>query len=74
MSANGCPAKRSEVLRHDTAECFSDVERAAVGIALAAGEVPNGATQAHFDALKEHYTPRQIAQITGRCGSPLLGF
>ena len=55
--------KRSEVLCYDTAECFSDAERAAIGVALAAGEVPNGATQTHFDALKEHYTPRQIAQI-----------
>jgi len=55
--------KRSQVLQYDTAECFSDAERAAIGVALAAGEVPNGATQAHFDALKEHYTARQITQI-----------
>ena len=55
--------KRAQVLRYETAECFSDAERAVVAVALAAGEVPNGAAQGHFDALGEHFTPRQITQI-----------
>jgi AhpD family alkylhydroperoxidase len=55
--------KRAQVLRYETAKCFSDAERAVVAVALAAGEVPNGAAQGHFDALGEHFTPRQITQI-----------
>ena len=55
--------KRSQVLNYESADCFSDAERAVIALALAAGQVPNGATQEHFDGLKIHYTPRQIAQI-----------
>ena len=56
--------KRAQVLSYETAECFSDAERAAIALALAAGEVPNAATQQHFDALSEHFSSRQITQIT----------
>lgn len=55
--------KRSQVLNYESADCFSDAERAVIALALAAGQVPNGATQEHFDGLKNHYTSRQIAQI-----------
>jgi len=51
------------VLNYAEADCFSDAERAVVGLALAAGQVPNGAEQSHFDALKAHFSHRQIAQI-----------
>ena len=34
-----------------------------IALALAAGEVPNGAAQMHFDALGKHFTARQITQI-----------
>ena len=56
--------KRAQVLLYDTADCFSDAERAVIALALAAGEVPNAATQHHFDALSEHFSKRQITQIT----------
>lgn len=55
--------KLLQVLNYAEADCFSDAERAVVGLALAAGQVPNGAEQSHFDALKEHFSHRQIAQI-----------
>ena len=40
--------KRSQVLNFERAACFSDAERAVVALALAAGEVPNRAAQAHL--------------------------
>ena len=55
--------KRIQVLNYETAECFSAAERAAIGLALAAGQVPNGANQEHFDELKKHYSSRQIVQL-----------
>ena len=55
--------KLLHVLNYAEADCFSDAERAVVGLALAAGQVPNGAEQSHFDALKAYFSHRQIAQI-----------
>ena len=55
--------KLLQVLNYAEADCFSDAERAVVGLALAAGQVPNGAEQSHFDALKAQFSHRQIAQI-----------
>jgi alkylhydroperoxidase family enzyme len=55
--------KLLQVLNYAEADCFSEAERAVVGLALAAGQVPNGAEQGHFDALKVHFSHRQIAQI-----------
>ena len=56
--------KRAQVLLYESADCFSDAERAAIALALAAGEVPNAATQQHFDAMSEHFSKRQITQMT----------
>ena len=55
--------KRAQVLAYEKAECFSEAERAAIALALAAGEVPNGASQQHFDALAKHFSQRQVVQI-----------
>ena len=33
------------MLLYESADCFSDAERAAIALALAAGEVPNAATR-----------------------------
>ncbi|MEM7080057.1 MAG: carboxymuconolactone decarboxylase family protein [Pseudomonadota bacterium] len=60
------------VMTYETAACYSAAERALIGVALAAGEVPNGADDAHFSALAEHFTERQIVQIVGVIG--LFGF
>lgn len=56
--------KRAQVLLYESADCFSDAERAAIALALAAGEVPNAVTQQHFDAVSEHFSKRQITQMT----------
>ena len=56
-------AKFADVLNYADDPLFSPAERAAVGLALAAGAVPNEATPAHFDALAEHFDSRQIVQI-----------
>jgi uncharacterized peroxidase-related enzyme len=42
---------------------FSPAERAAIRLAFKAGRQPNEATQADFDALKQHYDEGQIVEI-----------
>lgn len=56
-------AKIAKVWEYQDSELFSDAERAAFDLALAAGQVPNAASQAEFDALKQHYSDRQIVEI-----------
>ena len=53
----------SSILNFETSPAFSEPERAVVGLALAAGQVPNESDASHFQALKAHYTERQIVQI-----------
>jgi AhpD family alkylhydroperoxidase len=57
--------KLAEILHFETSPLFSDAERAAIAIAFAAGQVPNEATESHFQALTAHYSDRQITQIVG---------
>jgi len=47
----------------ETSELFNDAERAALRVALHAGMVPNAVEGAQFEALKEHYSDRQITEI-----------
>lgn len=61
-----------DLMNYETAACYSPAQRALIGLALAAGEIPNGATDAHFTALGEYYNQRQIVQIVGVIG--LFGF
>lgn len=42
---------------------FSDAERAALDLALAAGSVPNQATDEHFEALRVHFDEDEIVEI-----------
>ena len=46
-----------------TSDLFDDSERAALDLALHAGMVPNGATEAHFEALRAHFSEREIVEI-----------
>ncbi len=55
--------KRERVLDAESADCFSDAERAAVAMALAAGQLPNEATPEHFKRLAKHYNHRQVTQL-----------
>lgn len=51
---------------------FSDAERVALELALAAGQVPNGADDALFTRLRAHWSEEQILEIVGVAG--LFGF
>ena len=57
--------KLDQILSFETHPGYSEAERAVVALALAAGEVPNGATDAQFESLKAHFSERQIVQIVG---------
>ena len=51
------------MLNYETATCFSAAERAAIGLALAAGQVPNASDSEHFAQLRPHFSERQQVQI-----------
>jgi len=51
---------------------FSEAERAALALAQAAASLPNRATQAHFDALKPHFSEAEICEIVATIS--LFGF
>ncbi len=57
------PAKLAVIWEYETSELFDDAERAALRIAQGSGSVPNAATDAMFDAAREHYTDDQLAAI-----------
>lgn len=61
--AGGDAEKIARVWEYQTSDLFDDAERAALDLALAGGQVPNGATDAHFDELKKHYSNKQIVEI-----------
>ena len=64
--------KLNEVLNFADSAVYSSAEKAVIDIAMAAGQVPNGTESAHFDALKEHFSQRQIVQIVATIS--LFGF
>jgi uncharacterized peroxidase-related enzyme len=47
----------------ETSALFSDAERAALRLARDAALTPNAATREHFEALRRHYTERQIVDL-----------
>lgn len=57
--------KLARILEYETHPAFSDAERAVVGLALAAGRVPNEAGPEHFAAAREYFNDRQLVQIVG---------
>ncbi len=64
--------KVAKVWEYQTSNLFSDAERAALDLALAAGQSPNAAQDAHFKALRNHYNEREIVEIVGAIS--VLGF
>lgn len=48
---------------YETSDLFSEAERAALSLAQAAGSVPNQTTDAHFDALKAHFSEDEITEL-----------
>ena len=61
--AGGDAEKIAKVWEYQTSDLFTDAERAALDLALAGGQVPNAATDAHFAELKKHYSNKQIVEI-----------
>lgn len=55
-----------------TSPLFSAAERAALNLALAAGQSPNAATDTHFAQLRQHFTEPAILEIVGMIA--LFGF
>jgi alkylhydroperoxidase family enzyme len=61
-SKNGVSAEKLDaVWSYETSPLFSDAERAAMSLALAAGQ--NMVTDADFEALRRHFNERQLAEI-----------
>jgi uncharacterized peroxidase-related enzyme len=59
----GTPDRVEAVWEFETSPLFNDAERAALRLALAAGSVPNAATDEHFEELRRYYSEEQIVHI-----------
>jgi uncharacterized peroxidase-related enzyme len=58
-------AKVAAVWDYQTSPLYSPAERAALDLAVAAGTVPNSATDEMFTELKKYWTEEQIVEIVG---------
>lgn len=58
-------ARVAAVWEYQTSDLFTPAECAALDLALAAGQQPNGATDAHFARLNAHFDQQQIMEIMG---------
>ena len=56
-------AKIEAVWEFERSPLFSEAERAALRLAAAAGLAPNGATDRHFEELREHFSESEIVEI-----------
>ena len=66
------PEKEEALWEFETSPLFSDAERAALRVALGAGQVPNAVSDADFAALKEHFDDTQIVELVAVIG--MYGF
>lgn len=57
-------AKIAAIMEYETSGEFTEAEKAALDLAYHAAQVPNMATQAHFDRLAAHFDEGQIVEIT----------
>lgn len=57
------PEKLDALLHYDSSPLYSAAERAVLALAFAAGQVPNESQAGHFEALRDHFSERQIVQI-----------
>lgn len=58
-------AKLDALWSFETSDLFSPAEKAALDLALAAGSVPNQATDEQFETLRSHYSEDEIVEIVG---------
>jgi len=72
VDAGAAAEKLHDVLRYEESDLFSAAEKSLIALALAAGQTPNDVTEAHFRALRPHFSERQIVQIVAVIG--LFGF
>lgn len=56
-------AKLEAVWSFETDDRFTDAERAALTLARDAAQIPNLATDGHFEELRQHFDETQIVQI-----------
>ena len=66
------PDKLAELWNFETSDHFDDAERAALRLALHAGQHPNATTDTDFDDCRRHYSDDQITAIVAVCA--LFGF
>jgi alkylhydroperoxidase family enzyme len=60
----GVAAEKLEALwNFEQSDLFSEAERVALRFTLAASQVPNAVTDAHFEALRRHWDDGQIVEI-----------
>ncbi len=62
-SAGASDQKLRAAYNFEFDELFTGRERAALELARAAGEVPNAATDAHFDELRKYFNENEILEI-----------
>ena len=55
--------KLEKIWEYETSPIFSEGERAALRVAQLAAQVPNGVSDADFEALKPHFDKHQIVDI-----------
>lgn len=58
-------SKIEAVWEFESSPLFSDAERAALNLALAAGAAPPAVTDEHFDELRRHFDDETIVEIAG---------
>jgi uncharacterized peroxidase-related enzyme len=58
-------AKLGAVWSYQTSPLFSDAERAALEVAVAASSVPNAVTDEMFGDLRKHFSDEQVVEIVG---------
>ena len=60
----GVPADKEAALwEFETSPLFSDAERAALRVALGAGQVPNAVSDEDFEGLRAHFDETQIVEL-----------
>lgn len=56
-------ARIQAIWEYQTSDLFSEADRAAFDIIIAAGQRPNATTPEHFENLRKHYSETQIIEI-----------
>ena len=59
------PTKLAQIGEFDASPQYSPPERAALRVAVGAGQVPNAVTDEQFAELREHFDSEQIVELVG---------